>query len=282
MIGLFDSGNGGLTVFCALRARFPDVRFVYLGDHASAPYGNRPSEDIVALTRTGVETLFRYGCQLVLLACNTATAIACRTLQQDWLPGSDWQGHNVLGIIAPTVEAATQTPWAQTSPQYPQKNNTDLIAVFATGRTVDSNVYPEEIGKRCPKARIIQQACPELAGAIEQTVPPEKIDAMIKEYVAGLMENADGVVPHRAILGCTHFPLVEAHFRAYLPLETRLLPQADAVVEALDDYLERHPRYISVSPAGKGSVLLTTGDAAQASEIAQPLWRQDLIFQKVA
>lgn len=236
----------------------------------------------MALTRTGVETLFRYGCQLVLLACNTATAIACRTLQQDWLPGSDWQGHNVLGIIAPTVEAATQTPWAQTSPQYPQKNNTDLIAVFATGRTVDSNVYPEEIGKRCPKARIIQQACPELAGAIEQTVPPEKIDAMIKEYVAGLMENADGVVPHRAILGCTHFPLVEAHFRAYLPLETRLLPQADAVVEALDDYLERHPRYISVSPAGKGSVLLTTGDAAQASEIAQPLWRQDLIFQKVA
>ncbi|MGI9385818.1 MAG: glutamate racemase, partial [Methyloligellaceae bacterium] len=209
MIGLFDSGNGGLTVFRALRAHFPHLCFVYLGDHANTPYGNRPSQDIVALTRAGVETLFTRGCRLVLLACNTATAISCRTLQHDWLPSSDWRGHNVLGIIAPTVEAATQTPWAVTRPQYPQKNNSDLIAVFATGRTVASNVYPEEISKRCPRAKVLQQACPDLAGAIEQGASAKDLDAMIRTYVADLMETSEGAAPDRAILGCTHFPLVQ-------------------------------------------------------------------------
>jgi len=271
MIGLFDSGNGGLTVLSALRQRFPGSSFIYLGDHANAPYGNRPSEDIVRLTQAGVEMLFERGCRLVLLACNTAAAIACRTLQQDWLPRSSWHGHNVLGIIAPTVEAATQTPWAQTSPQYPQKNNADLIALFATGRTVDSNVYPEEIGKRCPKARIVQQACPELAGAIERGAPPAEIDAMIKTYVGELLEQAKGVIPDRAILGCTHFPLVEEQFRAYLPPETRIFQQGQAVAEALEDYLDRHPRYVAANPTGKSSVLLTTGDPLQATEIAEPL-----------
>ena len=120
MIGVFDSGLGGLTVFRALVQRFPNVVFVYLGDHANVPYGDRASDDIVALTRRGVDTLFRQGCRLVLLGCNTATCIAARTLQQGWLPVSGWPGRNVLGIVAPTVEAATQTPWAVTTPQYPQ------------------------------------------------------------------------------------------------------------------------------------------------------------------
>jgi len=282
MIGLFDSGNGGLTVFRALRARFPQVRFIYLGDHANTPYGNRPSEEIVAFTQAGVELLFERGCRLVLLACNTATAVACRALQQDWLPSSAWQGHNILGIIAPTVEAATQTPWAITSPQYPQKNNSDLIAIFATRRTVATNVYPEEIAKRCPRAKIIQQACPKLAGAIEEGVPPDRIDAMIQDYVGELMDAGSGAIPHRAILGCTHYPLIEAQFRAYLPPQTRLLSQADAVADSLEDYLERHSHYVTESPAGTDSCLLTTGDAAQASKLALPLWRQDLAFEKVA
>ena len=151
MIGVFDSGIGGLTVLRALVARFPQHAFVYLGDHANMPYGNRPSPEIVDLTRAGVEELFGRGARVVLLGCNTATAVAARTLQRDWLPGSRWKGHNILGIVAPTVEAATQTPWAVTSPQYPQKYNTDIVAVFGTLRTITSGVYPEEIGKRCPE-----------------------------------------------------------------------------------------------------------------------------------
>jgi len=109
MIGLFDSGHGGLTVFRALLKRFPKQRFVYLGDHANAPYGNKSSDEIVALTRAGAETLFDQGCRLVVLACNTATSVALRKLQQNWLPDSGREGCNLLGVIAPTVEAATQT-----------------------------------------------------------------------------------------------------------------------------------------------------------------------------
>ena len=105
---------------------------VYLGDHANVPYGDRASDEIVALTRNGVAALFRRDCKLVLLGCNTATCVAARTLQKDWLGVSGWPGRNILGIVAPTVEAATQTPWAVTTPQYPQKYNTDLIAVFGT------------------------------------------------------------------------------------------------------------------------------------------------------
>src|SRR5262245_61177294 len=172
MIGVFDSGIGGLTVLRVLSVRFPQLAFVYLGDHANVPYGNRPSGEVVELTRAGVEHLFERGARIVLLGCNTATAVAARTLQRDWLARSRWvPGRNVLGIVAPTVEAATQTPWAVTTPQYPQKNNTDVIAVFGTLRTITSGVFPEEIGKRCPRVTVVQQVCAELVGAIEQRAP---------------------------------------------------------------------------------------------------------------
>ena len=179
MIGVFDSGHGGLTVFRALVRRFPRVAFVYLGDHRHVPYGNRPSDEIVALTREGVDALFRRGCRLVLLGCNTATCVAARTLQKDWLPVSGWAGRNILGIVAPTVEAATQTPWAVTAPQYPQKYNTDVVAVFGTTRTVASHAYPEEIRKRCPKVTVVQQTCAELAGAIERAAPEAELDGLV-------------------------------------------------------------------------------------------------------
>src|SRR5215470_3265895 len=217
MIGVFDSGHGGLTVFRALIARFPQVPFVYLGDHANVPYGDRASDDIVALTRKGVDALFRRGCRLVLLGCNTATCVAARTLQKDWLAVSGWRGNNILGIVAPTVEAATQTPWAVTSPQYPQKYNTDTVAVFGTTRTIASHAYPEEIRKRCPKVTVVQQICAELAGAIEDEVPEAELDRLVGEAIAGMLSQTGGTPPHRAILGCTHFPLVEHLFRRHLP-----------------------------------------------------------------
>ena len=117
------------------RARLADPDLLYIADSAHVPYGNKPSEDIVDYTRGCVEELFGRKAKLALLGCNTATAVALRRLQQEWLPQSKWAGnHNILGIVAPTVEAATQTPWAVTSPQYPQKNNTDTIAVFGMAR----------------------------------------------------------------------------------------------------------------------------------------------------
>jgi glutamate racemase len=271
MIGIFDSGHGGLTVLRALLQRFPDQGFVYLGDHANVPYGNKPSDEIVELTRVGVETLFRNGCRLVLLGCNTATCVAARTLQQGWLPGSRWSGsHNVIGIVAPTVEAATQTPWGVTTPQYPQKYNSELIAVFGTRRTIASAVYPAEIGKRCPRVNVVQQACPELAGAIEADAGAGELDRLVLASVSALMVATAGQPPHRAILGCTHYPIVEHLFRQHLPPSTRILSQPDIVADSLEDYLGRHARYLT---PGKGLRLLTTGDPAKVTAVAQVFWR---------
>lgn len=271
MIGVFDSGHGGLTVLKGLADRFPNQNFLYLGDHINAPYGNRSSEEIVELTRRSVETLFEHGCGLVVLGCNTATAIACRSLQQDWLPQSKWQGRNVLGIIAPTVEVATQTPWGMTEPQYPQMYKEDVIAVFGTQRTIDSMVYDEEIKKRCPQIDIVGKACPDLVTAIEGGDQSLEIDSLVKGYVTEMLAEAadktDGKQPHYAILGCTHYPLVEPLFAKYLPASCRVLSQPTIVAQALEHYLKRHPHFSTKRAEGANEAarrvqLLTTGDVA--------------------
>jgi glutamate racemase len=272
MIGVFDSGLGGLTVLRVLIERFKAADFVYLADHAHVPYGNKPSEDVVEYTKGCVEDLFDRGAKLVLLGCNTATAVALRSLQQQWLPQSRWTGtHNVLGIVAPTVEGATQTPWAVTSPQYPQKYNTDTIAVFGTTRTVTSGVYPEEIRKRCPKVTVVQQICSELAGAIEEKRPEADLDSLVRDGVASLLRETGGMPPHRAILGCTHFPLVEHLFRKYLPPFTRILSQPEVVADSFDDYLARKSHYLNGDERG-ALTLLTTGDPVDVSEKARVFW----------
>lgn len=284
MIGVFDSGHGGLTILRALARRFPHAAFLYLGDHRHLPYGNKPSDEIVTLTRNGVDALFRRGCRLVVLGCNTATCIAARTLQKDWLPVSGWRGHNILGIVAPTVEAATQTPWAVTSPQYPQKYNADVIAVFGTTRTIASHAYPEEIRKRCPKVTVVQQTCAELAGAIERGANGDELDRLVAEPVAAALAQTGGSPPHRAILGCTHYPLVEANFRRHLPAFTRLLSQPEIVADSLEDYLSRHPEYVAerrrdTTPALE---LLTTGDPALINVTARIYWPEAPAFAHAA
>src|SRR5262249_10210413 len=288
MIGVFDSGHGGLTVFRALVRRFPHIAFVYLGDHRNVPYGNRSSDEIVALTRSGVEALFRRGCRLVLLGCNTATCVAARSLQKNWLAVSGWPGRNILGIVAPTVEAATQTPRAITTPQYPQKSTTDTVAVFGTTRTIASHAYPEEIRKRCPKVTVVQQTCPELVPAIEEGAPEEVLDALVRSGVAALTAQTDGAPPHRAILGCTHYPLVEHLFRRHPPAFTRLISQPEVVADSLEDYLQRHPRYID-GAAGGGTpgnaatpLLLTTGDPPRVSAAARIFWPDAPAFRHLA
>jgi glutamate racemase len=283
MIGVFDSGLGGLTVLRALTERFPDLSFVYLGDHAHVPYGNRSSEEIIDLTRAATEALFRRGCKLVVLGCNTATAVAARRLQTAWLPTTPWkaEGHNVVGIVAPTVEAATQTPWAVTTPQYPQKFLTDRIAVFGTTRTIASNVYAEEIKKRCPKVTIVQQVCSELAGAIEQGAPEVELERLVQAGIDGAMAQAGGEPPHRAILGCTHFPLVEHLFRRHLPPATRILSQPEVVADSFEDYLARHSHYKGGPDAVPGAVLLTTGDPDEASDRARIFAGEGLRFRRL-
>ncbi len=271
MIGLFDSGHGGLSIYAELRQSFPDLDFIYLGDHGNAPYGDRPSAEILQLTQRGVEQLFRQGCRLVILACNTATAVALRELQTNWLPHSQWPGRNVLGIIAPTVEVATQTPFAVTTPQYPQKNNRDVIAVFGTSRTIASQVFDIEIRKRCPKVQVVSQACPELAGAIEAGAERKELARLIGGYISSLLDKTGGVAPDKAILGCTHYALVTDIFRVFLPSRTRVLHQPIAVASSLENYLERHQEYFGAVRAEASGLtrLITTGDLSQVNRSAQ-------------
>jgi glutamate racemase len=279
MIGLFDSGHGGLTIFRTLVHRFPDLKFAYLGDHSNAPYGNRPSEEIVELTRVGVEHLFGRGCKLVVLACNTATAVACRSLQQNWLPDASYKGHNVLGVVAPMVEAATQTPWAVTSPQYPQKYNSETIGVFGTHRTIASGVYKEEIRKRCPKVTVIEQDCPELVTAIEEGHSKSTIEEMIAAYVAAMIERTDNRAPERVILGCTHYPLVEHLFARRLPPSTRILSQPTVVADSLEDYLTRRPAYKALRDDNHVPLLLTTGDRQKVESSLEQFWPERQTFE---
>lgn len=271
MIGVFDSGLGGLTVLKALAARFSSLSFAYLGDHANVPYGDRSSNDVVRLTRAGVERLFAMDCRLVLLGCNTATAVAARTLQQNWLPdAAEWHGRNVLGIVAPTVEAATRTPWAVTTPQYPQKHNDDLIVVFGTTRTVLSSVYPEEIAKRCPQVKVVQQACPGLVDAIE--VGATTVDGIVADACQRATRACGDRRPDRVILGCTHFPIIAGTFEKHLPDGVRVLLQPEAVADSLEDYLARHNEFEEASSGERQLILMTTGNVTRVTEGARRLW----------
>jgi glutamate racemase len=280
MIGLFDTGHGGLTVYTALRARFPAQDFIYFGDHRNAPYGNLPSADILRLTQGAMEFLFRAGCPLALLVCNTATAVAGRYLQQQWLPQSPYRDRRILGIIVPTVEAVTQTPWSAVTPQYPQKYNRDRVAIFGTPRTIESGVFKTEIHKRCPLMDVTSQAIPLLAGAIEAGESEARLETLVREGIEAWLLQTGGLPAQQAVLGCTHYPLVEHLFRRHLPPATRILSQPEAVANSLEDYLSRHPEFVS---AGSGRTrFYTSGDPLRVGEGARRFLGRDLTFEKAA
>jgi glutamate racemase len=279
-IGVFDSGVGGLSVHRSLVERFPQADFVYLADQANTPYGGRPGEEIVDLTRAGCERLFAEGCSLVVLACNTASGIALRRLQQTWLPGYRRElGRpvNVLGIIVPTIEAATGLPWEhQAEPRGDKVEKLDVLAVFSTPATANSRVYEIEIDKRRDDVAVFSQPCPELAGLIEHDAPREDLAASVATHVAAITARI-GRPPDRAILGCTHYEIVSDLFRAVLPAGAPLIHQPQATADALSRYLERHPEY----EPGQGGArrFLTTGRPGAQSALVAAFWGGPLHFE---
>ena len=284
MIGVFDSGHGGLTVLRALVARLPERTFLYLGDHGHAPYGERADAEIYDLTRASVTRLFDRGCRLVLLACNTAAAVALRRLQQDWLPGA-YPERRVLGVFVPMVEAVTEVPWHLKSPPDAACREPAVVGVFATRRTVASGAYPCEIAKRAPRIRVVQQACPGLVNLIEAGASPDVLEAAIAEHVAGFMTQLDGAVPDSVILGCTHYPLVADGFVAALAAAglgaVRLHAQPELVAGSLAAYLARHGEF-DVAPAPRAATrFLTTGDPAAVAALAKRFFGTALRFRKV-
>lgn len=276
MIGVFDSGFGGLTVHRALIGALPEHDFVYLGDNRNAPYGLRPPIEVLNLTCAALERLFAEGCTLVVVACNTASTVALRWIQQQWLPvrrREDGVARNVIGIVVPTIEAATGVAWDGDGAIPARQSGT--VAVFATRRTVESDCYPVEIGKRRPDIRVVQQACPELAGSIERGLPRPALRALVERYVGELLGRL-GSAPECVILGCTHYPLIADLFAAALPAEVRMIHQPDATARALRAYLIRHPEY----GGGNGGrrTFLSTGFSADALPLIERFWGDKLPF----
>jgi glutamate racemase len=281
-IGVFDSGVGGLSIHRDLVARLPQADFIYLADQKNTPYGDKSGEEIVDLTRAGCETLFEAGASLVVLACNTASAVALRRLQSTWLASfrkTYKRPVNVLGIIVPTIEAATGLPWEHEAERRgPKIEKLDVIGIFCTRATANSRVYEIEIDKRRQDLAVFTEACSGLADMIEQGAERDALATKIKSHVEALRLRV-GRYPDRAILGCTHYELVADLFREALPAGTPIIHQPPSVAKALGDYVERHPDYDIGS--GGGRVFLTTGTPKSQSKLIEAFWGAPLTFAGV-
>ena len=278
MIGVFDSGFGGLTIHRALIEALPARDFVYLGDNRKAPYGVRPPIDVLNLTCAALERLFAEGCTLAVVACNTASTVALRWIQQQWLPvrrredGSRAERNrhrrtDNRGCDRDRVERSGTL----------RSKTSGTIAVFATRRTVETDCYPIEIRKRRPDITVVQQACPELAGSIERGLPRHDLHALIDRYVGELLSKL-GTAPECVILGCTHYPLVADLFAAALPSGVRMIHQPDATARALKAYLDRHPEYDG-SRTGRRK-FLSTGFSPEALPLIEQFWGDKVPFEQ--
>ena len=278
-IGVFDSGVGGLTVHRELTRRFPARDFIYLADQANAPIGSKTGEEIVDITRNGCERLFQAGASVIVLACNTASAVALRRLQQAWVPeASKRHGRpvNVLGIIVPTIEAATGLPWTYEAERLGDKVEAiDITGVFCTAATAISRVYEIEIDKRREDLAVFSEPCPGLAGLIELGAPVEELTVVIGDHVDALRRRI-GRHPDKAILGCTHYEIVAPIFAAALPPGTPLIHQPTAVADALERYFERHPEY-GLGESGRRD-FITTGKTGPQSDMVNQFWGEPLSF----
>ena len=281
-IGVFDSGVGGLTVHHALVDRLPAADFVFLADQANVPYGGRSGEEIVDLTRAGCERLFEAGCDLVILACNTAAAIALRRLQQTWLPGYRAQlGRpvNVLGLIVPTIEAATGLPWTHAAPPSgdgEKAEKLDVIGVFSTPGTAASRVYEIEIDKRRSDLAVFSEACPNLARMIEAGAGAGELKDVVAGHVQALTRRI-GRSPDRAILGCTHYEIIADLFRAALPQGQLLIHQPGATADAVERYLASHTEYDA--GCGGSRRFITTGRPGVQNGLVETFWGSPLKFE---
>ncbi len=268
-VGIFDSGLGGLTVLDAVTKRLPEVPFVYFGDNLHAPYGVRDADDVYNLTTAAVERLWDEGCDLVILACNTASAAALRRMQERWLPDDK----RVLGVFVPLIEALTERNWGDNSP--PREVEVNHVALFATPATVASRAFQRELAFRAIGVDVEAQACGGVVDAIEEG-DLILAEALVRSHVDALKRKMPA--PDAAILGCTHYPLMEQVFQDALGPEVTVYSQAGLVAESLADYLTRHPQMLG---RGEVSKYLTTGDPRKVSDRATQFLRRKIAFEAV-
>ena len=266
-VGIFDSGLGGLTVLQAVSKKLPEVPFVYFGDNRNAPYGVRSPDDVYALTTQAVERLFDAGCDLAILACNTASAAALRRMQEVWVPADN----RVLGVFVPLIEALTERQWGDNSP--PREVAVKHVALFATPATVASRAFQRELAFRAIGVDVEAQACGGVVDAIEEG-DMILAEALVRSHVDALKRKMPD--PQAAVLGCTHYPLMEEVFQDALGSGVAVYSQANLVAESLSDYLTRHPKMLGT---GTESLFLTTGDPRRVSMRATQFMRRQVEFQ---
>lgn len=226
-IGIFDSGYGGLTVLKEIVKKLPQYDYLYVGDNARAPYGPRSFETVYQYTLESVKWFFKQNCPLVILACNTASAKALRTIQQKDLPYLD-PSKRVLGVIRPTTEIIGHY------------SDTKHVGILGTTGTVVSNSYPIEIAKFFPNVKVFQEACPIWVPLIENNEHLSKgADYFVKKHIDQLMRQSEKI--DTVLLACTHYPLLMDKIKEYIPIGTRIVSQGEIVAAGLIDYLLRHP-----------------------------------------
>jgi glutamate racemase len=249
-IGIFDSGYGGLTVFKEIAKQLPQHDYLYLGDNARAPYGPRSFDTIYQYTLQAVQYLFGQGCPLVILACNTASAKALRSIQQNDLPKMADPTRRVLGVVRPTTEQAGH--WV----------GKGGLGILATQGTVLSRSYPLEIAKFYPDVQVFQQACPMWVPLIENNEHEgEGADYFVKEYLDALFAQSPNI--DAILLACTHYPLIINKINKFIENDIKIYTQGELVAQRLADYLQRHPEMAERLTQGGNYRFRTTGDPSE-------------------
>ncbi|KAB6258475.1 glutamate racemase [Bacteroides xylanisolvens] len=266
-IGVFDSGYGGLTILDKIREVLPEYDYIYLGDNARAPYGTRSFEVVYEFTRQAVNKLFDMGCHLVILACNTASAKALRSIQMNDLPGID-PARRVLGVIRPTVECVGEI----------SKNQ--HIGVLATAGTIKSESYPLEIHKLFPEIQVSGTACPMWVSLVENNESQDEgADYFIRKYINQLLSKDPQI--DTVILGCTHFPILLPKIRQYIPEHISVIAQGEYVAESLKDYLKRHPEMNAKCTKNGNCQFYTTEAEEKFSESASTFLKQQISVKHI-
>ena len=266
-IGVFDSGYGGLTILDKIKEVLPEYDYIYLGDNARAPYGTRSFEVVYEFTRQAVNKLFDMGCHLVILACNTASAKALRSIQMNDLPQID-PARRVLGVIRPTVECVGEI----------SKNQ--HIGVLATAGTIKSESYPLEIHKLFPEIQVSGTACPMWVSLVENNESQDEgADYFIRKYIDQLLSKDPQI--DTVILGCTHFPILLPKIRQYIPDHISVITQGEYVAESLKDYLKRHPEMDAKCTKNGNCQFYTTEAEEKFSESASTFLKQQISVKHI-
>ena len=270
MIGVFDSGFGGLTVK-ELNKLLPEYNYIYLGDNARAPYGNKSEDVIYKYTRSGVDFLFKKGCQLIILACNTASAKALRKIQQEYLP-QNYPNRRVLGVVVPAVEATVEL-----IKEKEKQGKLNKVGIIGTQATIKSKVYEKELRKKANNIEIFSKSCPLLVPLVEEGwIKRRETKMILKKYLRSLKEKKIRYL----ILGCTHYPFLLKQIKEIMG-KIEIINTPEAVAKKTVEYLSRHKEIEKKLIKNKKQLFLTTDSINEFRKFYLKLLKNKIEIRKI-